>query len=96
VRIRNIVHKALRRLYVEDSAKGLPAPAVTKLRTMLTFLQDMQDEDELRHIPVWKAHQLTGNRRGTWSLHVTANWRLTFRIDRAEDEICDLDFEDYH
>jgi proteic killer suppression protein len=47
-------------------------------------------------LPVWKAHVLTGDRKGTWSLSVTANWRLTFRIDVAEDEICDVDFEDYH
>ena len=29
-----------------------------------------------------------------WSLHVTRNWRLTFRIE--EDEIVDVDYEDYH
>ena len=37
-----------------------------------------------------------GDRKGTWSLHVTRNWRLTFRIDTEEHEICDLDYEDYH
>ena len=40
--------------------------------------------------------RLTGGRKGTWSLTVTANWRLTFRIDREEREIVDLDYEDYH
>ena len=39
---------------------------------------------------------LTGNRKGTWSLFVTKNWRMTFRIDRQEIEIIDLDYEDYH
>ena len=41
-----------------------------------------------------EAHQLTGDRKGVWSLHVTRNWRLTFRIE--EDEIVDVDYEDYH
>jgi len=27
---------------------------------------------------------------------VTKNWRLTFRIDKDEIEIIDLDYEDYH
>ena len=63
---------------------------------MLAFLQDMEDADELRSIPLWKAHQMTGDRKGAWSLHVTRNWRLTFRIDAGEREICDLDYEDYH
>ena len=29
-----------------------------------------------------------------WSLRVTGNWRLTFRVDG--DEITDVDFEDYY
>lgn len=44
----------------------------------------------------WKAHQLTGDRKGVWSLFVTKNWRMTFRIDRDEVEVVDLDYEDYH
>ena len=63
---------------------------------MVSFLQDMESEDELRSIPSWKAHLLTGNRRGTWSLFVSRSWRLTFRVDRREIEIIDLDYEDYH
>jgi proteic killer suppression protein len=39
---------------------------------------------------------LTGDRKGTWSLSVTRNRRLTFRIDTAEHEICDVNLEDYH
>ena len=51
---------------------------------------------ELRNIPHWRAHQLSGGRKGTWSLSVTRNWRLTFSVDQTDDEIIDLDFEDYH
>lgn len=38
VKIRNIVHKGLKRLYAEDSAKGAPPDTVDKLRKMLAFL----------------------------------------------------------
>jgi toxin HigB-1 len=48
---------------------------------MLAFLDDMADPEELRTLPSWKVHTLTGDRKGTWSLSVTANRRLTFRID---------------
>jgi len=96
VKIRNFVHKGLKRLYSEDSAKGVPHDTADKLRKMLAFLDDMQDPEELCALPAWKVHTLTGDRRGTWSLSVTRNRRLTFRIDIAELEICDLDFEDYH
>jgi proteic killer suppression protein len=56
----------------------------------------MEREDELRTVPSWKAHMLSGDRDGTWSLFITKNWRLTFRIDQTEIEIIDLDYEDYH
>lgn len=94
--IRNVIHKGLRRLIEEDNASGVHADAVSKLRRIVSFLQDMEKEAELRSVPSWKAHQLTGDRKGTWSLFVTRNWRLTFSIDRDEIEIIDLDYEDYH
>jgi len=94
VEIRSFVHKGLKRVYVDDNPKGLPPDSVDKLRAMLSFLQDMQDPERLRSFPLWKAHQLTGQRKGVWSLHVTRNWRLTFRIE--DNEILDIDYEDYH
>ena len=96
MKIRNIVHKGLKRFYSEDSTKGVPPDTVDKLRKMLAFLDDMQEPEELRALPSWKVHTLTGNRKGTWSLSVTRNRRLTFRVDTAEHEICDLNLEDYH
>ena len=96
MRIRGFIHKGLRRLYAEDNPKGLPADAADKLRKMLAFLQDMESVDELHAIPVWKAHQMGGDRKGAWSLHVTRNWRLTFRVDVVEGEILDVNYEDYH
>ena len=80
---------------VIEAAKGVPPDTVDKLRKMLAFLDDMQEPDELRALPSWKVHTLTGDRKGTWSLSVTRNRRLTFRIDATEQEICDLNLEDY-
>ena len=96
VRIRNFVHKGLKNLYADDAAKGVPADTVDKLRKMFAFLDDMDDPEELRALPSWKVHTLTGDRKGTWSLSVTANRRLTFRIDTAKREIYDVNLEDYH
>jgi len=96
VRIRNFAHKGLKTLYAEDIAKGVPTDAVDKLRKMLAFLDNMEHAEELRSLPMWKAHTLAGDRKGIWSLSVTRNRRLTFRIDTAENEICDVNLEDYH
>jgi proteic killer suppression protein len=96
VKIRNILHKGLKRLYEQDDPKGLPPPSIDKLGKMIAFLEIMTEAVELLDVPVWKAHSLAGSRKGTWSLHVNRNWRLTFWIDGATREVCDLDFEDYH
>jgi len=96
VKIRNFVHQGLKRLYVENSAKGVPPDTVDKLRKMFAYLDNVQDPEELRALTAWKPHVLTGDRKGTWSLSVTRNRRLTFRISTAEPEIYDVDLEDYH
>ena len=94
MKIRNFAHKGLKRLYEDDNAKGVSPDTVDKLRKMFVFLDAMQDAEELRSLAAWKVHTLTGDRKGTWSLSVTRNRRLTFRIE--EREICDLNLEDYH
>jgi toxin HigB-1 len=96
VRIRNFAHKGLKKLCADDVKESVPPDAVDKVRKMLAFLDDMEDPEELRALPSWKVHTLTGDRKGTWSLSVTANRRLTFRIDTGEREIYDVNLEDYH
>jgi proteic killer suppression protein len=96
MRIRNVAHKGLRRFMDRDDSSGLPAAFREKIRNILSFLQDMESVDELRAFPMWRAHRLVGDRRGRWSLSVTRNWRMTFAVDEIENEIVDLDFEDYH
>ena len=96
MKIRNVGHRGLRRFIQRNDPSGLAPAVVEKVRNILTFLQEMEDARELRDMPSWKAHKLTGDRKGTWSLTVTRNWRITFRIDATEGEVLDLDYEDYH
>ena len=96
MKIRNVLHKGLRRFIEDDDAAGLQSAVVVKVRRIVSFLQDMEREEELRAIPSWKAHHLTGDRKNVWSLSVTKNWRITFLINEAEIEIIDLNYEDYH
>jgi proteic killer suppression protein len=88
-------HKDLRRLFDDDDASKVDPGCADKLRLILAFLQDMAGDDELKAPPKWGAHPLTGDRKGAWSLTVTRNWRLTFRVD-DDGALQDIDFEDYH
>ena len=76
---------------IEEDAAGRS----TKRRKP-TKIYDMEDPDELKSLSAWKVHTLTGDRAGTWSLSVTKNRRLTFRIDTVDSEIYDVNLEDYH
>jgi proteic killer suppression protein len=96
MRIRSFAHKGLKWLYTEDSTRGVPPDVADKLRKMLAYFDNMENPEELRALTAWKVHTLTGDHKGTWSLSVTRNRRLTFRIDAVEREICDVNLEDYH
>jgi len=96
MKIRNVIHRGLKRFIERNDSSGLSPAVLEKVRNIVTFLQEMEDAQELRDISSWRVHQLTGNRKGTWSLTVTPNWRITFGIDRGKKEILNLDYEDYH
>ena len=51
--------------------------------------------EELYVPPNYGLHALTGNRSGTWSMTVTKNWRLTFRLSER-GALIDVNLEDYH
>jgi proteic killer suppression protein len=95
MQIEGIRHKALRRFAETGLPKGLPAGVVDRLRNMLAYIDAIGTEEELRVPPNFGAHKLTGDRKGEWSLTVTKNWRMTFRVNEA-GAIEDMDLEDYH
>ena len=95
VEIESIKHKALRNFAETGKPKGLPGNLVDRLRKMLFFLSAIRTLEELKSSPNYGAHQLVGDRAGTWSLTVTKNYRMTFRIN-DELQIADMDLEDYH
>ncbi|HQT88954.1 MAG TPA: type II toxin-antitoxin system RelE/ParE family toxin [Acidiphilium sp.] len=94
MRIKNVVHEGLRRFIADDDAAGLQAAAVTKVRRILSFLQDMEREDEIGTVPHWKAHPRARGRLASRSVAVTEHCRLTFQIDQTNAEIIDLDCGD--
>ncbi|HEU6452421.1 MAG TPA: type II toxin-antitoxin system RelE/ParE family toxin [Gemmatimonadaceae bacterium] len=96
MKIESFGHKGLERLYAKDEDKGVPAGSRRKLRNILGFLEAMAGPQELvTPVLKWKAHRLGGNRKGSWALNVTGNWRLTFWIDE-QNRLRDLNLEDYH
>jgi proteic killer suppression protein len=92
--VESIAHRGLRRFFETGNAKGLVGD-VARLSNMLAFIDAAASLDELSVPPNFGLHQLKGDRAGTWSMTVTRNWRLTFRIDDA-GALIEMDLEDYH
>lgn len=94
--IRNIRHKGLRYLIEKNSARELQQDYAAKIADIMSFLIDMESIDEVFDLQKYKPHLLSGARTGTYSFHVMANWRITFKHDADADELYDIDYEDYH
>ena len=75
--IETIKHKGLRRLYEEDGRSGIRPDMVDKVHKILSALEAADCLEDLA-IPMFRLHRLTGGRRGTYSMTVKANWRITF------------------
>jgi len=79
VKIRNFVHKGLKRLYEETARKAFRPNTVDKLRKMLAFLDDMPGPRGITLAPcVEGTHPDRRPKRARGALSVTRNRRLTF------------------
>jgi toxin HigB-1 len=91
--IKSFQHKGLRLYFETGSTKGIQVKHAQKLRMQLVALDTAIEIDDL-DIPGYKLHSLKGDRKGTWSISVSGNWRLTFVF--AEGNVFLLNYEDYH
>src|SRR3546814_2878416 len=82
--IESIRHKGLRRFFETGNAKGLVGDA-GRLRKMLAFIDAAESFEELSVPPNFGLHELTGDRKGSWSMTVTRNWRM-----RSEEHTSEL------
>jgi toxin HigB-1 len=94
MRIVGFRDRDLERLWRRDEVRGVARQHAAKLRAMLTAIEEAENVAELATLPGWRLHPLKGDRKGIWSLTVTRNHRLTFRITGSA--VSEIDFEDYH
>ena len=91
--IQTFKNKALERLLKGNNAKGIPKELEKRIRVRLEVIDSATAIDDIR-IPGYDLHQLKGDRRETWSIKVSGNWRITFKF--KDNDAYDLDIEDYH
>lgn len=91
--IKTIKHRGLRLLYERGDKGNIGANMRDRIERILFVLDQAETLDDL-DIPGYRLHALTGDRKGTWSIRVTGNWRVTFLF--ADGDVFDVDLEDYH
>ena len=91
--IRTFKHRGLERFFSKSDYRGIPPQYAARIERMLDRL-DAAAKPEDMNLPGFRFHQLGGNRKGTYSVSVSSNWRITFRFD-GEDAV-DVNMEDYH
>lgn len=94
--IASVRHRGLRRFIEEDDTRGIRTDLVGRIRRILTalILADGMDTFAGFAPPGWRLHRLSGDRKETWSVSVSGNWRITFEEEEIELHV--LDLEDYH
>ena len=76
-------HSGLRRFWERDDASRINPGQLERISSILDDLSAAGRPEQMSN-PGYRLHQLTGNRRGVWSVRVSANWRITFRLKAAK------------
>jgi proteic killer suppression protein len=91
--IQNFKHKGLGLFFTASDYRGIPAQYASRIERILDRL-DAATKAEDMNLAGFKFHGLSGDRKGTFAVSVTGNWRITFKFEG--DNAIDVELEDYH
>ena len=91
--IKQFRHRGLERYFTKGTKAGIQAKHEKRLRLILARLHASPSPRDM-DLPGLRLHELKGKRKGTWSISVSGNWRITFTFDGVD--AVDVDYEDYH
>ncbi len=86
-------HKGLEKFFAKGTRTGIQAKHAERLRLILGRLNATTCPQDM-NLPGLNLHELKGDRKGTWAVKVSGNWRLTFCF--VGEDVTNVDYEDYH
>ncbi len=86
-------HKGLERFFLRGTTAGIQAKHARRLRLILGRLNVAREPRDMG-LPGLDLHLLKGERKGTWAVTVSGNWRITFAF--SGPDVVNVDYEDYH
>lgn len=90
--IRGFRHKGLAKFFETGSKAGIQTHHADRLRLILGRLSAATSPRDMA-LPGLNVHQLGGDRKGTWAVSVSGNWRVTFTFVGKDADA--VDYEDY-
>ena len=94
--IKKFRHKGLKRFFDNPrytDKRGISADISDRLIVILDALDTIENAKEMDIAGLY-FHRLKGQHRGEFSVRVTGNWRITWRMDG--NDVVDINLEDYH
>ena len=91
--IQKFKHKGLKRLFETGLSSGVNSQHEIRIRKIFALLETADALEDM-DLPGLGLHALRGDRKGTWAVNVSGNWRITFKLQNGE--AFDVDYEDYH
>ena len=91
--IKRFRHRGLEKYFVNGRKSGIQAKHEKRIRLILARLNASTSPQDM-NLPGLGLHELRGKRKGTWSVSVSGNWRITFAFDGVD--ATGIDYEDYH
>ena len=91
--IRAFRHKGLARFFETGSRAGIQPQHAERLRLILGRLSAATSPHDMA-LPGLSLHPLGGDRKGTWTVAVSGNWRVTFKFVGKDADA--VDYEDDH
>ncbi len=86
-------NRGLERFYDHGDRRRLNPNHINRIKAILSLLDMAREPTELDVSGLY-LHRLRGARYDTWSVRVSANWRITFRFEGSD--VSDVDLVDYH
>ncbi len=86
-------HKGLERFFLRGTTAGIPAKPARRLRLILGRLNVAREPRDMG-LPGLDLHLLKGERKGTWAVTVSGNWRITFAF--SGPDVVTVEYADYH
>jgi len=91
--IKSFRHKGLQEFYETGNKRGINPDHASRLARILDRLDASVQALDM-NLPGYRLHKLSGKDKGSWSVWVSGNWRVTLCFE-AEDA-AGVDYLDYH